>query len=139
MAMSLATAIVLQGCAGRTANPIPQYQPGDERRACEPIKKEIASNEFQIVKRLPGTDNVDMENWILGISGVFFFYIPWMFMDIKQADSMEIQAFRRRNAWLREMASTQDFLIPPTRIKLIDKPPKTASPPTDMPDRDPMD
>lgn len=106
---------VLQACGGRTANPVVQYQPGDENRTCSGLQAEIAYNESEIVKLLP-KESATGKNVALAVTGAFLI-VPLFFMDFKDAEGIEIQAYRRRNMWLREVAASKNCSLPPPRVQ----------------------
>ncbi len=106
---------MLQACGGRSPNPIVQYRPGDEERSCSGLKAEIAHNETEIIKLLPKESAVG-KNVVLGVTG-FFFLVPLFFMDFKDAEAIEIQAYRRRNLWLGEVAGSKKCSLPPPQVQ----------------------
>jgi len=103
--------LALAGCGGKAPNPVSQYQPGDEQRTCVGLKSEIAANEAEIAKLAPGEDATG-KNVALGVAGAFVI-VPWFFMDFKDGEAVEIQALKRRNQWLREIAYEKDCGLPP--------------------------
>lgn len=107
-------------CGGEAANPVARYRPGDEERSCSGLKYEIAENEAQIARLLPHEDATG-KNVALGVAG-WFLLVPWFFMDFKDGEATEIEALRRRNMWLREVASDQDCHLPPPQVVFEDKP-----------------
>ncbi len=115
-----AALIALSACGGRSPNPVSRYQIGDEKRACEGLKLEVAHNEQEIIKLLPYEDATG-KNIALGVTG-FFLVVPLFFMDFKDAEELEIKALRDRNLWLRELASRKDCTLPPPKIKFQEKP-----------------
>ncbi len=121
IAICAALLLVLAACGGRSANPIASYQPGDEKRSCDGLRMEVANNEQEIAKLLPYEDATG-KNVALGVTG-FFLIIPLFFMDFKDAEEIEIRALRKRNQWLREVASNKDCSLPPSKYKFQDKPP----------------
>ena len=82
---------------------------------------EIANNEQEVAKLLPYEDATG-KNVALGVTG-FFLVVPLFFMDFKDAEEIEIRALRKRNQWLREIASDRDCSVPPSRYKFQDKRP----------------
>ena len=90
IASALIVSLILLGCGGKAADPIPQYQPGDEARSCSGLKAEIANNEAEIAKLLPSEDATG-KNVALGVAGVFLI-VPWFFMDFKEGEATEIKA-----------------------------------------------
>ena len=116
----LLSLLVLVSCGGRNPNPVLRYQPGDENRTCEGLKAEIAHNEAEIIRLLPYEDATG-KNVALGVGGVLFI-VPFFFMDFKDAEELEIKAYRDRNLWLGEVASGKDCVLPPSRIQFEEKP-----------------
>ncbi len=107
--------IALSACGGRNPNPVARYQIGDENRACEGLKVEIAHNEQEIIKLLPYEDATG-KNVALGVTGAFLI-VPLFFMDFKDAEELEIKALRDRNLWLRELANQKKCTLPPPKLK----------------------
>ncbi len=116
---------LVSACGGKSANPVSQYQPGDEARSCEGLKTEISNNEGEIARLVPYEDATG-KNVALGVAGVFFI-VPWFFMDFKEGEATELQALRRRNQWLREVASTKDCSIPASQYVFDERPCAEAS------------
>ena len=117
--ISLLLVLLVIGCGGRSANPIARYQIGDERRGCEGLKVEIAYSESEILKLLPDEDATG-KNVALGVTGAFFI-VPLFFMDFKDAEATEIKAYRERNLWLHELASSKNCTLPAPRVKFEEK------------------
>ncbi len=91
----LSVLIFLSGCAGRTANPIAAYLPGDETRSCEGLKAEIAQLQVDMARILPKTDKgLTNALWALGGCVVI---VPFFFMDLKDAEKIEFEAMRTRH------------------------------------------
>ena len=119
-------AVMLVGCGGRSANPIASYQPGDEQRSCTGLQAEIASNEQEIIKLLPYEDATG-KDVALGVTG-FFLIVPLFFMDFKDAEELEIRAYRQRNQRLREIAYNNGCSLPASKLKFQDEPPEDNGP-----------
>ncbi len=119
-------AAMLVGCGGRSANPVASYQMGDEQRSCTGLQSEIASNEQEIIKLLPYEDATG-KNVALGVTG-FFFIVPLFFMDFKDAEELEIRAYRQRNQRLREIAYNNGCSLPASKLKFQDEPPEDDGP-----------
>jgi len=91
----LAFAVLFAGCAGRTANPIPAYLPGDDTRSCEALKAEIAQLQADMNRLLPKTSK-GVTNALWATAGVFLI-VPFFFMDLKGAEKIEFEAMRTRH------------------------------------------
>jgi len=122
----VSASLLLAACGGSSPNPVSQYQPGDEERTCEGLRFEISTNENEIVKRLPGEDATG-KNVALGVAGAFLL-VPLFFMDFKDAERIEIDSYRRRNLWLREVAARKGCDVPEPKVKFEEKPAETAPP-----------
>jgi len=84
----------LAGCAGHDANPVMVVQYGDEGLSCKGLQLSMseAQNEMQ---RLIGQTNKTGQNVALGVAGAFFL-VPWFFMDFKDGEKVEYDAWRQR-------------------------------------------
>ena len=82
------------GCAGREANPIPAYLPGDNERSCPVLVGEIAQLQVEMQRLLPKT-NKGVTNTLWATAGVFLI-VPFFFMDLKDAEKIEFEAMRTR-------------------------------------------
>ncbi len=95
MCLLLACSVFFAGCAGREANPIAIYLPGDENRSCEGLKVEVAQLQADMERLLPKT-NKGVSNALWATAGVFLI-VPFFFMDLKDAEKIEFDAMRRRH------------------------------------------
>lgn len=86
--------IFLTGCAGRQANPIQVYLPGDENRSCQGYMAEIAQLESDMNRILPDTNKFGYN--ALMFAGGCLILVPFFFMDLKDADKTEWDAMRMR-------------------------------------------
>lgn len=91
----LVYAVLNTGCAGRAANPIPSYLPGDENRSCVALQAEIAQLQADMQRMLPKT-NKGLSNALWATAGVFLI-VPFFFMDFKDAEKIEFDALRQRH------------------------------------------
>ncbi len=90
--------LMLGGCGGRQANPIPTHRPGDTNRGCESLNVEMTQLHADMERILPKTDKTGT-NLLCGAAGVFLI-VPWFFMDFKGADKIEFDAMRNRHNYL---------------------------------------
>jgi len=88
-------AVFLSGCAGRMANPVPSYLPGDEQRSCSGLQAETAQLQADMQRIMPHTSKLGY-NAVCAAAGVFFLF-PFFFMDLKNADKIEWEAMRTRH------------------------------------------
>lgn len=90
-------------CGGRTANPVSQYQYGDEKRSCGSLRMEMSQIQADIGRKVSEEENTTGKNVALGVTGVFFI-VPWFFMDLSDADKIEMEALRNRYNALSRIA-----------------------------------
>ena len=107
---TLTLSAMLWGCAGRNAHPVSIRQYGDENRSCAALESELRFIESEISRLVPQTDKTG-KNVALGVAGAFFL-VPWFFMDLSQAEQIEVDAFRQR----------YNYLVSLTVDKQCDKP-----------------
>ena len=120
IAVFLVVCLAVAGCAGRTPNPVPSYQPGDEKRSCNGLKAEISNVEADIQRKLPDAEKTG-SNVALGVAGAFLL-VPWFFMDFSKADQIEIEALRRRYNQLVILSSEKSCGFENKEIPAFDKP-----------------
>ena len=94
LCLLLIVSLFYAGCAGREANPIPAYLPGDENRSCPALKAEMAQIQADMQRLLPKT-NKFATNTLWAIGGVLVI-VPFFFMDLKDAEKIEYDALRTR-------------------------------------------
>ncbi len=98
--------LLLSGCAGRQANPVAAYQYGDEQKSCPFLRSEIAEIQNDITRKLKACNNTQGKNVALGVAGAILFWPALFFMDLSDADQIELEALRKRyNALVRLSAS----------------------------------
>ena len=117
MCVLLIAAIMFAGCAGRTANPISIYMPGDERRSCNALKMEIAQLQVDMAALLPKT-NKSGTNTLWAIGGVLFL-VPFFFMDLKDAEKVEFEAMRQRHNMLLNYAIEKNCDLGEVKAEMI--------------------
>ena len=86
--------LLLAGCAGRAANPVMIQQYGDDSKTCPALEREMAFIQDEIQLLIPQTEKTG-KNVALGVTG-FFFIVPLFFMDLSEAEQVEVNAFRQR-------------------------------------------
>lgn len=115
----LSTVVLLSACAGRTPNPIPLHQPGDESLTCNALKLELMNNQSKITNLIPQQNKMG-KNIALGVAGAFII-VPWFFMDFSDAERIEIQSYQLRDNWLRTLYTKKKCGDLPPSIKFQDQ------------------
>lgn len=105
------------GCAGREANPVSTYLPGDENLSCDAFKKELVRLQAEMLALLPKTDKT-LTNTLWGVGGVVAI-IPFFFIDMKDAEKVEYEAFRRRHNRLLLIAQEKGCVFSDIRAEPI--------------------
>ena len=100
VAFLVASAVLslFSGCGGRSAHPVSVRQYGDENRSCGALEAELRAIETEISQLLPKTDKTG-KNLGLGLLGVIV-PVSWFFLDLSDAEQVEIDALRRRYNYL---------------------------------------
>lgn len=111
--------VSLAGCGGRVANPIMPMQYGDQQKNCEALAFDMANTEGEMRRLLPKSDKTG-QNVALGIAGAFFL-VPWFFMDFKNAEQTEYEAYRQRYNSLASLAMAKECDIDPTTFPSVDE------------------
>lgn len=85
---------LITSCAGRNPRPVDAMKVTDKEMTCEQIQNELllANNE---ISRLSVDADKTAKNVALGVAG-WFLLIPWFFMDLKNAEKTEMEAYRQR-------------------------------------------
>lgn len=115
--LMLICAIMNAGCAGREANPIAAYLPGDEKRSCLALQAEVAQLQADMQRLLPKTDK-GVTNALWATAGVFLI-VPFFFMDFKDAERIEFEAMRNRHNRLLVYAAEKECDFGGVRMKRI--------------------
>ena len=101
--------LFITACAGKQANPIPVYLPGDENRSCKGLQAEIAQLDADMARLAPETDKF-LYNAIM-VAGGILIIAPFFFVDLKDSEKTEWEAMRvRRNK--NRAASAENALNP---------------------------
>lgn len=92
----LVVTILICGCAGSNPNPVSQYMPGDEKKNYLALKAELLNIAEQISQKRKQQVKTHGGNigWLLG--GTLFFPPAWFFMNFKESEKVELEAFERR-------------------------------------------
>ncbi len=100
----LIVSITVVGCSGSNPNPISVYQPGDKDKSCDELKAEIKGIGKQISRREKTKTQKEIGNvlWFLGGCVLLF---PFMGMDLKNAEAVEIEALQNRKNKLNVIAA----------------------------------
>lgn len=86
--------LILTSCMGKAPNPINVKNLDDENLSCDKIKVEISFLEEKIRRLIPDTEKTG-SNVALGAAGLLFLPL-WCFMDLSDAEKIEIEACRDR-------------------------------------------
>jgi hypothetical protein len=86
--------LTVTSCGGRQGNPVMPMQYGDDRKSCKALESEIAFIESEIQRLFPKTDKT-AQNVALGVTG-YFLIVPLFFMDFKNGELKEYEAYRQR-------------------------------------------
>ena len=124
LCLMIAVSLVLSGCIGSEPNPVLRYQVGDEKRSCQSLNAEIASNEAEIIRLVSAKQGTTGYNVAMGVAGIFLI-VPWFFMNVKGKETAEINAFRHRNRTLRQFAGgLENCRVPKPKFKFDEKKPE---------------
>lgn len=116
LAWLLVGMLLLSGCMNRTANPVAQYQYGDEKKPCTVLRAECSQLEADITRKIGEKDSNSGKNAALGAAGVFFL-VPFFFMDLSDSDRIELEALRQRHNALARMAVEKECSFDTKEIK----------------------
>lgn len=124
-ALAISALLLTTACAGRTPNPVSEYQYGDEKKSCERLRADISSTNSEIATLMPQTDKTG-KNVALGVAGAFFL-VPLFFMDFSEAEQVEVNALRRRHNNLVAISAEKDCGFEDQPIPAFEPPKTTAS------------
>jgi len=111
----MACCIFMTGCAGREANLVQVRQLGDEQKSCDVLRTELYYIDNEISRLLPKSDKTG-RNIALGATGILFI-VPLFFMDLKQGEKKEIEAYRQRYNHLLMITQQKDCKLPTAVIE----------------------
>lgn len=109
LSIVLVFTLVFAGCAGRTANLVQIHQLGDEQKTCLALQTEMFYTQNEIARLLPKSDKTG-SNIALGATGIIFI-IPLFFMDLKQGEKKEIEAYQQRYNYLFMLFQQKDCTL----------------------------
>lgn len=103
-------------CAGRTPNPTEVSKPMDAMLNCPLIMAEMSGNTSRARTLLRQQDDTDSDNVALAVTGLILFWPALFFMDLSEADRVEMEALQDRNQYLATLAAHKDcgFELPKT-------------------------
>ncbi len=96
----------ISACGGKTASPVMITQYNDDNLSCKQLKYEMNHIQSEIQNLLPKTDKT-VKNVALGVAGAFLL-VPWFFMDFKNGEQQEYDAYRHRYNHLARIASDKE-------------------------------
>lgn len=94
--------LAASGCAGRKAHPTEIHKPGDDARNCTSILSEMKTIEGKMLSLAPKSSKIG-RNVALGVSGLIL-WPAWLFMDLKNAEKVEFEAYKARYEYLNKLA-----------------------------------
>jgi len=115
--MFVASSFMLAACGGRTAAPVMIAQYGDQNKSCKALEFEMMTAQNEIQRLLPKTDKTG-QNVALGVAG-WFLLVPWFFMDFKNAEQTEYEAYRQRYNHLASIAMSKDCGVEPAEFPSV--------------------
>lgn len=107
----LIVSLTLAGCAGREARYIQIHQPTDRGKSCQELEAEVLFVQDEIATLLPKSDKTG-KNIALGATGIIFI-VPLFFMDLKQGEKKEIEAYQQRYNYLFMLFQQKGCAAPP--------------------------
>jgi hypothetical protein len=91
----IAVASIISGCVHTVANPVQVAQIGDESKSCRAIVNEIEEMKALILSTQSEGNVKTAKNVGLGVAGAFLL-VPWFFMDLGNAPTVEQKAAQAR-------------------------------------------
>ncbi len=119
LSVLLVFALVFAGCAGRTANLVQIHQLGDEQKSCHALQTEMIYTQSEIARLLPKSDKTG-SNIALGATGILFI-VPLFFMDLKQGEKKEIEAYQQRYNYLFMLFQQKNCKLATTEALTLDE------------------
>lgn len=111
--------LAVTGCAGHDPNPVMVSQYGDDAKSCKSLEVEMADAQSEM-QRLVGQTSKTGQNIALGVAG-WFLLVPWFFMDFKDGEKVEYDAWRQRYMHLTVLADEKHCGVKSTHIPSSDE------------------
>lgn len=115
----LGSMLFVTACGGRNASPVMVAQYGDEQKSCEALRFEMSNAQAEIQRLLPKSDKTG-KNVALGVAG-WFLLVPWFFMDFKNAEATEYEAYRQRYNHLASIAMSKKCKVEYVNLPSVDQ------------------
>lgn len=110
---------LLAGCAGHAANPVMVNQFGDQDMSCKQLRFEMDNAQGEMSRLAPQTDKTG-QNVALGVAGAFLL-VPWFFMDFKNGEHEEYDAWRQRYNHLGSLALGKNCHVDYKRVPSVEE------------------
>ena len=94
---------------------VAQY--GDYQKSCKALEFEMMTIQGEIQRLLPKSDKTG-QNVALGVAG-WFLLVPWFFMDFKNAEQTEYEAYRQRYNHLATIALDKKCKVTPVELPSV--------------------
>lgn len=86
----------MTGCGGRSANPVQVSQINDYDISCNQIKTELSQIQYRIRQKTGQKNAGDGKDTALFVTGMILFWPALFFMDLSNADKVELDAMQAR-------------------------------------------
>lgn len=88
--------LLVTGCAGRAAYPVQITQPNDYRISCNQLESEMSRIRHEVQNKTGQKQSGDTKDTVLFVTGLVIFWPALFFMDLKNADKVELRALQSR-------------------------------------------
>jgi len=95
----------LSGCTN--PNPVVARQPGDKYKHCACLKMELESIARQTTIRKEIIKAKGLSN-LIKLASSYSLIVPWLFIDLTDAEQVEIEALQKRKAVIIELAAKRN-------------------------------
>jgi Short C-terminal domain len=104
--VTTASAFLVAACGGRKPDPVATYKISDDSLTCDGIRAEMSFIDQQVAALIPETKKTG-KNVALGTAGLFLI-VPFFFMDMSDAERVEIDAYKKRYLALEQAAQKKN-------------------------------